>query len=106
MLNTMLATSTDVVLTDRSVTSDIPRVATSPGPFGTVLGIQLTAVFQSPVEGFALQVALPAKECRGAARNSSATAMVAINPFTQMFIGEHSGRRLFGVHTRAGVGIY
>jgi hypothetical protein len=29
-------------------------------PFGTVLGIQLVAVFQSPLAGLRFQVALPA----------------------------------------------
>src|SRR5690348_14209691 len=34
----------------------------SAGPFGTVFGVQLAAVFQSPLTGLALQVALPANE--------------------------------------------
>ena len=35
-------------------------MATSESPFGTVAGVQLAAVFQSPVAGFDCQVALPA----------------------------------------------
>ena len=36
------------------------KVAMSPGPFGTVAGVQLAAVFQSPLVGLRFQVALPA----------------------------------------------
>ncbi|PYK26559.1 MAG: hypothetical protein DME59_07430 [Verrucomicrobia bacterium] len=39
---------------------EVAKVAVSAGPFGTVLGIQLAAVFQLPLIGLALQVALPA----------------------------------------------
>jgi hypothetical protein len=60
LLNTRLLTSTEVVLMEIFVISDIPKVATSPVPFGTVFGIQFAAVFQSPLEGFVFQVALPA----------------------------------------------
>jgi hypothetical protein len=38
------------------------KVAVSKGPLGTVAGVQLAAVFQSPLTGFALQVALPPKQ--------------------------------------------
>jgi hypothetical protein len=38
------------------------KVATSPGPFGTVAGVQLAAVFQSLLTGFTLHVALPAND--------------------------------------------
>jgi hypothetical protein len=41
---------------------DAPNVAVSLGPFGTVAGVQLVAVLQSPLVGFRFQVALPAKE--------------------------------------------
>ena len=37
------------------------NVAISAGPFGTVFGVQLVAVFQSSLVGLALQVALPAR---------------------------------------------
>ena len=47
---------------ESAVTFDVPKGATSEGEFGTVLGTQLVAVFQSPLIGFALQVALPANE--------------------------------------------
>src|SRR5438128_2539451 len=36
------------------------KVATSDSPLGTVAGVQLAAVFQSPVTGLRFQVALPA----------------------------------------------
>ena len=38
------------------------KLAVSEGPFGTVFGVQFAAVFQSPLIGLALQVALPANE--------------------------------------------
>jgi hypothetical protein len=41
---------------------EVLKVAISVGPFGTVSGVQLAAVFQSPLTGFELQVALPAKQ--------------------------------------------
>jgi hypothetical protein len=40
---------------------DTAKVAMSAGPLGTVCGVQLADVFQSPVAGFMLQVALLAK---------------------------------------------
>jgi hypothetical protein len=42
-----------------SVTFDWPKVATSVSLFGTVFGVQFSAVFQSPLVGFRFQVALP-----------------------------------------------
>lgn len=60
LLKTMLLTSTDVVLMERFVISDVPKVALSADPFGTVFGIQFAAVFQSPLLGLSVQVALPA----------------------------------------------
>jgi len=36
------------------------KVATSAGPLGTVIGVQLLAVFQSPEVGLTSHVALPA----------------------------------------------
>jgi hypothetical protein len=45
---------------DISVMFEAANVAVSLGPFGTVLGIQLAAVFQSPLIGSSCQVALPA----------------------------------------------
>ena len=39
---------------------ETPKVAVSLGPLGTVDGVQLPAVFQSPVAGLPFQVALPA----------------------------------------------
>ena len=59
-LNTMPFTS---VLAEResAVFVDVLNVAVSDGLLGTVRGIQLFAVFQSPVAGLAFHVALPAK---------------------------------------------
>ena len=37
------------------------KVAVSADPFGTVMGVQFVAVFQSPEPGLRSQVALPAK---------------------------------------------
>lgn len=56
---TRLATSV-VAETVRSVPLEIPRVATSVLPFGTVRGIQLRGLFQLPSAGMDFQVALPA----------------------------------------------
>jgi len=46
------------------------NVAVSAGPLGTVLGVQLAAVFQSSVAGLAFQVALPAKVLLAVERTS------------------------------------
>ena len=78
----------------RFATLDVPKVAMSDGPSGTVLGIQLAAVSQSPLEGLVRQVALPARDCRCAAKNSRAAAMINVNLFTQMLIDELVGTRL------------
>ena len=58
----------------RPLIVDGPKDATSPGPFGTVAGVQLAAVFQSPLLGLALQVALPANEW-AALKNKKADTM-------------------------------
>ena len=44
-----------------SVVFERPKVAVSPDPFGTVVGVQLAGVFQSPELGFRFHVALPAR---------------------------------------------
>ena len=44
---------------ETSTTLDTSKVAISEGPFGTVAGVQLADVFQSPSVGFKFQVALP-----------------------------------------------
>src|SRR5215471_13800160 len=62
-LNTIDATSVKLAESDTSAVMETPNVAVSVGPLGTVAGTQLVAVFQSPLMGLALQVALPAKEC-------------------------------------------
>jgi hypothetical protein len=51
------------VLADRemSVTLDPANVAVSEGPLGIFRGVQLPAVFQSPLAGLAFHVALPEK---------------------------------------------
>jgi hypothetical protein len=74
------------VLIKRSVKLVALNVAISEGALGTVLGIQLAAVFQSPVEGLLLHVALPAKHCRGAARYSTAAVTTKLNVFIDMLI--------------------
>src|SRR5450432_720408 len=59
-LKTMLLTS---VLAEREtpVTLETPNVALSAELLGTVAGVQLEAVFQSPVRGLRFHVALPAE---------------------------------------------
>jgi hypothetical protein len=66
-LKTTLSSST-VVLIESAVTSDAPKDAISDELFGTVLGTQLAAVFQSSLEGLLLQVALAASLVRGMRR--------------------------------------
>src|SRR5262249_44049540 len=52
-----------------------PKVAVSFGPLGTVAGVQLGAVFQSPFVGLRFHVALPAKAVLAArTRNGSNSA--------------------------------
>ncbi|MBA3831569.1 MAG: hypothetical protein H0X34_06695 [Chthoniobacterales bacterium] len=46
--------------TEIAVIVETPNLAVSAGPLGTVLGIQLAAVFQYLLAGFASQVALSA----------------------------------------------
>ena len=62
-LNTMPATS---VLAEIEIAGvlEASNVAVSAGPLGTVLGIQLVAVFQSPLVGFKVHAALPASAIR------------------------------------------
>src|SRR5438552_16921621 len=77
---------TSVLVT--SVTFDVPKVATSVVAFGTVCGLQFAAVFQSPLVGFVAQVALPAREGRCAAENTSAAAMRNLSLLNDVFINE------------------
>src|SRR5262245_26090088 len=56
---------------------ETPKVATSEGPFGTVAGFQLAAVFQSPVAGVCCHVALPAKTRPALPQNRARVAIVA-----------------------------
>ena len=58
-LNTILSTSVKAKI-ETPLLLETANVATSAGPFGTVAGVQLAAVFQSPVVGLVLQAALPA----------------------------------------------
>jgi len=51
------------------------NVAVSAVPLGTVVGVQLVAVNQSPVAGFAFQVALPARLLVAVARSVSMAAV-------------------------------
>jgi len=46
---------------ETKVVFDRPKVAISAGPLGTLAGVQLAAVFQSPEMGSRSQVALPAR---------------------------------------------
>jgi hypothetical protein len=48
---------------ERVLFPEAAKLAVSVGPFGTVAGVQLVAVFQSPLVGLRFQVALPANEC-------------------------------------------
>ena len=48
---------------------ETPKVAVSLGPSGTLFGVQLRAVFQSPLVGLRFQVALPAKADPASATN-------------------------------------
>ena len=59
-LNTMPLTSV-LSETETPVVLEDANVAVSAGLVGTVRGVQLFAVFQSPVAGLAFHVALPAK---------------------------------------------
>src|SRR3954452_7827222 len=87
-LKTRLSRLTIVSLLMTSVTFDGPKVATSVVEFGTVCGIQFAAVFQSPLVGLLLQVALPAREGRSAARNSSAAALRNLSLCDETFISD------------------
>src|SRR5262245_46685689 len=59
-VNTISATSVLAAETSRSVILEPANLATSPGPLGTVSGVQLAGLFQSLSTGSAFQVALPA----------------------------------------------
>ena len=59
---------------ETEVMFDVPKVATSVAALGTVSGVQLIAVFQSPLNGLLSHVALPAK-AGPAASNSSRERM-------------------------------
>jgi len=71
---------------------DAPKVAMSVVAFGTVCGLQFAAVFQSPLVGFVAQVALPAREGRCAAENSSAAATRNLTLLNDVFINEPARR--------------
>ena len=60
-LKTMLSTSTGGNTIEVAGALETPKVAMSAEPFGTVAGVQLAAVLQSPVVGLRFQVALPPK---------------------------------------------
>ena len=84
LLNRMLLTSTPVVLMDRSVTFDLPKVRDVRQPVGTAFGVQLAAVFQSPLVGLKFQVALPARTIWPVMSRSKAT-----NTLIEMKFGFH-----------------
>src|SRR6266581_5904516 len=87
-LKTRLSRLTITSLLMTSVTFDVPKVATSLVAFGMVCGLQFAAVFQSPLVGFVAHVALPAKEGRCAAKNSSAAATRNLSLLNDVFINE------------------
>jgi hypothetical protein len=72
-LKTIPSTSTGAER-ETSVIFEASNVAVSSGPLGTVLGVQLAAVFQSPLVGLRFQVALPAAAFgHGTAMTNAAT---------------------------------
>ena len=56
----MIPFTSTLLETDTAVLLELAKVAVSEEPFGTVAGVQFAAVFQSPLVGFAFQVALSA----------------------------------------------
>src|SRR6266699_3860834 len=73
---------------ETSVTPEEANVAVSEGPFGTVAGVQLVAVVQSPLVGLRLHVALaaqtafsaPSASVRTIAQDRMGVFMAAIMP--------------------------
>src|SRR5262245_49128233 len=65
-LKTIAATSVEAAERVTPVVFERLKVATSAGPSGTVGGVQFAAVFQSPLVGLRLQVALSARRPRSA----------------------------------------
>ena len=59
------------------VVLETPNWAVSAGPFGTVAGVQLGAVFQSPLAGLRFQVALSAKAVAAAIRRKTSVGAAA-----------------------------
>src|SRR3954463_4313753 len=89
---------TSVLVT--SVTFEAPNVAMSVVAFGTLCGLQLAAVFQSPLIGFLAHVALPARQGRCAAENSSAAATKNLSLLNDVVMGEPvESRLLIGLRT-------
>src|SRR5258707_996693 len=64
---------------ERLVVADEPNVAVSLGPLGTAVGVQLSIVFQSPVIGTALHVALSARLVRTPHTRTHAVNILAMN---------------------------
>ncbi len=73
MLSTVVAVDTEI-----PVRLETAKVATSVGPFGTVVGIQLLAVFQSLLPGLSCHVALAPQAFNPGIRKS-ATINAALN---------------------------
>ena len=59
------------------VVLETPNWAVSAGPFGTVAGVQLAAVFQSPLAGLRFHVALPAKAVTAVIRKKTSVGAAA-----------------------------
>ena len=87
-LKTRLSRFTITSLLMTFVTFDAPKVATSNVPLGTVGGVQFAGVFQSVLTGFVAHVALPAREGRCAAKNSSAAATKNLSLLKDVLIDE------------------
>ena len=58
---------------------DVANVAVSVGELGIVAGVQLAAVFQSPLVGADFHVALPAKLMLAAANRNNSTVGITTN---------------------------
>src|SRR2546423_15115464 len=66
------------------VVFEMSKVAVSDGPFGTVAGVQLAAVFQLPLVGLRFQVALSANRLTARARLKTIESLVFIGWASQL----------------------
>jgi hypothetical protein len=74
---------------------DIPKVAVSEMVLGTFSGVQFVAIYQIPLPGLELQVALPAARAEGRsekeASETAATRRVSSKGFIVMVRSNHAG---------------